>query len=447
MSSVVLYFQVHQPYRLRRYSYFEIGKRHDYFNDELNAFVLRKVATKCYLPANRVLLRLINKFQGAFRIAFSITGLAIEQMEEYAPEALDSFVELARTGCVEFLGETYYHSLSSLYDRTEFIEQVQQHGRLMESLFHAKPSVFRNTELIYNNEIGNQVGALGYKAVISEGVDEILGGRSPNHLYTVPGRDTRVLLKNYALSDDIAFRFSNQAWHSYPLTAPKFASWVHRLSGEAEVMNLFMDYETFGEHQWEATGIFEFLEHMPEEIMKGGWDFCTPSEAVDRYQPYSEIDFPRLTSWADLERDITAWRGNRIQAAALSRIYAYGRSMLEAGDKEALHVWRMLQTSDNFYYMCTKMFEDGDVHAYFSPYESPYDAFIYFMNILRDFEIHYLDRRLIEASPIMGLHELSDTEEELSVLEDAFAGIPAPEDQDGNGSKEAVVPAPQDSGS
>ena len=407
MSSLVFYFQVHQPYRLRRYSFFEVSERHDYFNEELNAFVLRKVAAKCYIPANRVLLRLIDRYQGAFRVAFSLTGIAIEQMERYAPEALDSFVELARTGCVEFLGETYYHSLAALYDAQEFRAQVQKHAELMEHLFRRRPTVFRNTELIYSDDIGNLVADMGYKAMITEGVDEILGSRTPNRVYKVPGRDMRLLLKNYGLSDDIAFRFSNQAWHSYPLTAPKFASWLHRLEDQAEVMNLFMDYETFGEHQWEATGIFDFLEHLPEEVMKDGkWDFCTPSEAVDRYQPSSEISYPRITSWADVERDLSAWRGNRIQAAALARLFSYSSRLLDAGDPGALHLWRLLQTSDHFYYMCTKMFEDGDVHAYFSPYESPYDAFIYYMNVLRDFEQTYLDNRLIEVLPPPSLEEI-----------------------------------------
>ena len=407
MSSVVLYFQVHQPYRLRRYSYFEISRKHDYFNEELNAFVLRKVAAKCYIPANRVLLRLIRRYDGAFRVAFSLTGLAVEQMERYAPEALDSFVELAQTGCVEFLGETYYHSLASLYDRREFTDQVSRHSELMRNLFGCTPRVFRNTELIYSDEIGNLVADMGYKAVIAEGADDVLEWRSPNHVYSVPGRNLRLLMKNYSLSDDIAFRFSNQAWHSYPLTAPKFASWVHRLTDQAEVLNLFMDYETFGEHQWEATRIFEFLEHLPEEVMASdSWDFSTPSEVADRYPVFSDISFPRLTSWADLERDLSAWRGNRIQAAALARIYSYSRSLLEAGDREALHIWRLLQTSDHFYYMCTKMFEDGDVHAYFSPYESPYDAFIYYMNILRDFELHYLDRRLVTQAPTVMTQEV-----------------------------------------
>ncbi|NMC62756.1 MAG: alpha-amylase [SAR324 cluster bacterium] len=430
MSSVVLYFQVHQPYRLRRYSYFEISKKHDYFNDELNAFVLRKVAAKCYIPANRVLLRLIRRYQGAFRVAFSLTGLAIEQMERYAPEALDSFVELAQTGCVEFLGETYYHSLAALYDRREFVDQVQRHAELMENLFHYSPKVFRNTELIYSNEIGVLASQLGYKAVIAEGVDEVLGGRSPNHIYTVPGIGLPVLMKNYGLSDDIAFRFSNQAWHSYPLTAPKFASWVHQLSGQAEILNLFMDYETFGEHQWEATGIFEFLEHLPGEVMQSSeWDFDTPSGVVDRYGACSEINFPRLTSWADLERDLSAWRGNRIQTAALGRIYSYGKALVEAGNAEALHIWRLLQTSDHFYYMCTKMFEDGDVHSYFSPYESPYDAFIYYMNILRDFELTYLDKRLVETIPTLGVDEINPSAAKPHQLENPFEGYDPGEEQ------------------
>ena len=440
MSSVVFYFQVHQPYRLNRYSYFDIGWNHDYFDESLDREVVQKVSEKCYIPTNRTLLRMIQRFNGAFKIAFSLTGISIEQMEKYAPHALDSFVELANTGCVEFLGETYYHSLASLYDRDEFMEQVESHKRLMQNLFHQTPTVFRNTELIYNNEIGRLLGDLGYKAIIAEGVDDVLGWRTPNHVFTVPGRDTRLLLKNYSLSDDIAFRFSNTAWAQYPLTPDKFAACIHRLNGQADVLNLFMDYETFGEHQWAETGIFDFLEALPSAVMSGGWDFCTPSEAVQRYQPVSDIDFYRLTSWADLERDVSAWRGNRIQSAALGRIYSYSRGLLNAGNKEALHIWRKLQTSDHFYYMCTKMFEDGDVHAYFSPFESPYDAFIYFMNILRDFEITYLDKRLMALPPTMVVREVSMGANP-GTVENPFAGFAASENGNGNGNG---MPKPMD---
>jgi alpha-amylase len=387
MPSVVFYFQVHQPFRIKRYSYFENSRERNYFDHEKNSQILNKVADKCYLPTNHLLLELIKKHEGRFRVAYSITGVAIEQMKLYRPEALDSFKKLADTGCVEFLGETYYHSLAAVYDEAEFFSQVREHSDLMEKLFNQKPKIFRNTELIYNDHIGYLAGKMGFDAVIAEGADDILGWRSPNFVYGVNGNpQTRLLLKNYRLSDDIAFRFSNRGWADFPLTAEKFAGWAHKISGNGEILNLFMDYETFGEHQWESTGIFEFMKHLPEYIMRHkDWDFCTPSEAIKRYKSVGEMKFGRLTSWADVDRDLTAWRGNRMQDSALAKIYAIGEHIRASKDKELQNDWRKLLTSDHFYYMCTKWFADGDVHAYFSPYESPYDAFINYMNVIKDF--------------------------------------------------------------
>ncbi|RIL12438.1 MAG: alpha-amylase [Proteobacteria bacterium] len=393
MPSVCFYFQVHQPFRIKRYSYFEGARQHDYFDSERNSQIMCKVAEKCYLPTNSTLLRLIERYQGKFKISFSITGTAIEQMSKYSPQALHSFVELAKTGCVEFLGETYYHSLASLYDQEEFKAQVRLHTSLVEELFGQTPQIFRNTELIYQDFIGQLAAQIGFKGVIAEGADDVLGWRSPNFLYSVPQTETALMLKNYRLSDDVAFRFSNRSWNDFPLTADKFAGWVHQVSGNGDVVNLFMDYETFGEHQWESTGIFSFLDYLPEMILRHpDWDFVTPSESCRRYARRAELHFPRLTSWADLERDITAWRGNRMQHSSLEKIYALGKRLSadSTANGEALSVWRKLLTSDHFYYMCTKWFADGDVHAYFSPFESPYEAFISYMNVLRDFENFYL---------------------------------------------------------
>lgn len=392
MPSVCFYFQVHQPFRLRRYSYFEASRAHDYFDEKKNREIMEKVASKCYLPANRTILNLIKRFGDAFRVSYSITGVAIEQMRKYSPAVLESFLELRETEQVEFLGETYYHSLAAIYDKAEFTEQVRLHERLMKSTFGIEPKVFRNTELIYDDNIGRMAGELGYNAVLAEGWDEILGWRSPNFVYTVPGSDnTKLLLKNYRLSDDVAFRFSNRSWAEFPLTAEKYASWIHAISGGGEVANLFMDYETFGEHQWESTGIFSFLEHFPEILLrKSDWNFRTPSEVLGSYNSVADLSFHRLTSWADLERDLTAWRGNRMQRSVLDQIFSLGQEIRRKGDPLVLDIWRKLLTSDHFYYMCTKWFSDGDVHAYFSPYDSPYEAFINYMNVLKDFKDYYL---------------------------------------------------------
>jgi alpha-amylase len=383
MASVCFYFQLHQPYRLRRYSVFDTDRH--YFDDYKNAEICRKVAHKCYLPANKVMLETIKEHQGRFRVSFSITGLALEQFEQYVPEVIASFQELSATGCVEFLEETYYHSLAFLYSREEFRAQVELHRQKIKSLFGQEPRVFRNTELIYNNDLAHFVSHMGYDAVVTEGADTILGYRSPNFVYRPPhAQKLKLLLKNYRLSDDIAFRFSNRAWEQWPLTAEKFAKWVTQINGNGFLCNLFFDYETFGEHQWAETGIFDFLRHLPGEVMKSSPDneFLTASQVIDKYESVGEIDVPHMISWADTERDLSAWLGNAMQSNALHELYKLEGPLKEKGDEQLLSDWRKLTSSDHFYYMCTKYWADGDVHKYFSPYESPYDSYINFMNVL-----------------------------------------------------------------
>lgn len=391
------YFQVHQPYRVRKYSVFDIGKNKDYFEDRSgtkldNSWIMDKVKNKCYLPTNAVLLELLEKHP-EFKISFSFSGVFLEQVEEFAPEVLESFQKLVATGRVEILAETYYHSLSFLFDKDEFKEQVRLHAKLVKQLFGVEPEVFRNTELVYNNELANFVEEMGYKGIIAEGWDHYLGWRSPNFLYKAPGtKKIKTLLKNYKLSDDVAFRFSNQDWNEWPLDVNKYMKWVNSINGNGEVVNLFMDYETFGEHQWEDTGIFEFLRYLPGEFLKHpDNDFKTPSEVVDSYEVRDEYDVHNFLSWADLERDLSAWVGNEIQEAAAQKAYALGEKVKLTGNGLLVHRWRKLLTSDHFYYMCTKYFSDGDVHKYFNPYESPYEAFIAYMNVLQDLEMEVND--------------------------------------------------------
>ena len=387
MASVCFYFQVHQPMRLRHYTVFE--KNEHYFDDYNNGFICKKVANKCYLPANRLLLDMIRKMNGRFKIAYSITGVLLEQLETFSPEVMSTFDALAQTGCVEFLAETYYHSLSFLYSREEFIEQVNKHTEVIEHYFGQKPRIFRNTELIYNNDLAFLIESMNrFDGIISEGADHILGYRSPNFVYHPQGCDKlKLLLKNYSLSDDIAFRFSNRGWSEWPLTAEKFARWISDVNGNGYVVNLFMDYETLGEHQWADTGIFDFMRHLPEEILKHpDNDFKTPSEIVQSYQPVGTVDVPHLISWADTERDLSAWLGNPMQSNALHEIYRLEKKIKKAGDEQIMADWRRLQTSDHFYYMCTKYFADGDVHKYFNPYGSPYDSYINFMNVLNNLQ-------------------------------------------------------------
>lgn len=383
MPSVCFYFQVHQPFRLRHYTVFDRSPR--YFDEFKNASICRKVANKCYLPSNRLLLDMIRRLEGRFKISYSITGVVLEQFKKYCPEVMSTFDALAETGCVEFLGETYYHSLSFLYSSDEFISQINKHSELIQRLYGQTPRVFRNTELIYSNALAEIVEKMGcFDAIITEGADHILGHRNSNFVYRPPNcQRLKLLLKNYSLSDDIAFRFSNPDWKEYPLTTEKFAHWVNQANGNGQCINLFMDYETFGEHQWEDTGIFAFMNHLPEAVLQHPDNsFMTPSEVVDTYDAVDVVDVPRVISWADTERDLSAWLGNAMQSNALHEIYKSEKLIKQTQNEELLADWRRLQTSDHFYYMCTKYFADGDVHKYFNPYESPYDSYINFMNVL-----------------------------------------------------------------
>ena len=382
MASVCFYFQVHQPYRLRRYSVFDTDRH--YFDDNKNAEICRKVAHKCYLPANRMLLDTIRVHEGRFKIAFSLTGVALEQFQRYAPEVMDTFHQLNETGCVEFLAETYYHSLAFLFSEDEFRRQVKQHKAKVRQLFGVIPKTLRNTELIYDNRFGRTARELGFKVVLAEGAERILDWRSPNFVYRPHGVDgVSLLLKNYRLSDDIAFRFSNRDWDGWPLTAKKYADWLHQFAGNAQTINLFMDYETFGEHQWKETGIFDFLRHLPEAVLAHkDFRFLTPAEVAKKYKPVGELDVPQPVSWADTERDLSAWLGNHMQDGAAEMLYGLEKELMGLKDPELLHLWRKLQTSDHFYYMCTKYYHDGVVHKYFSPYASPYDSFIHYANAL-----------------------------------------------------------------
>ncbi|MCX7982543.1 MAG: glycoside hydrolase family 57 protein [Syntrophales bacterium] len=387
MPSVCLYFQVHQPLRHRRFSVFDIGRGLSYEDEQMNRQILNKVAEKCYLPANSLMLELIEKHRGKFRLSFSMSGIVLEQLLRWRPDVLESFVKLAKTGAVEFLGETYYHSLASLYSLAEFRKQVMLHQAAMERHFAFVPRVFRNTELIYCNSLAAEVEKMGFVAMLAEGADRILGWRSPNYVYRATAADKlRVLLRNYRLSDDVAFRFSESSWPEYPLLADKYANWINQAAQNSQTVNLFMDYETFGEHQWAETGIFEFLRALPEEVLKlPEMEFLTPSEVVEKYEPVGELDVPDPMSWADMERDLSAWIGNHMQNDAIRTVYGLESEVLGRGDGELLETWRRLQTSDYFYYMCTKWFADGDVHKYFNPYPSPYEAYINYMNILDDF--------------------------------------------------------------
>ena len=388
MPSVCIYFEVHQPMRLNRFSVFNIGKENPphttYFNQEVNQWIFEKVARKCYLPTNQLLLDLINKFEGKFKISFSLTGTFVEYCERFIPSLLDSFKKLFATGAVDFIEETYFHSLSSLYDELdEFEDQVKMHRQMMQRIFNYEPQVFRNTEAIYDNRIAKKVADMGYKGIITEGTEKILNWRSPNYLYKPVNSDLKILMRNYKLSDDIGFRFSAHNWPGFPLTADKYAGWMSQCEGD--VINIFIDYETFGEHQWIETGIFDFLSHLPWEVLKhNNLDFVTVGEAVNKYKVVDEIDVPWAVSWADADRDVSTWLGNNMQMACFNELKDIGKKIKEKGDKDLMQVWRLLQTSDHLYYLSTKGLEDGDVHAYFSPYDAPYEGFINYMNILQD---------------------------------------------------------------
>ncbi len=386
MRSVCLYFQIHQPFRLRTYRFFDIGSNHDYYDEYTNRTIIKRVAERSYLPMNRLLLELIKEYGSAFKVSFSISGIAIDQFKKYTPEVITSFSELAQTGNVEFIAETYAHSLVSLKDPDEFRWQVQKHADTMEELFGKRPVSFRNTELIYSDHIGEMVEEMGFQVMLTEGAKHVLGWKSPNFMYANAIKPRlKVLLRNFQLSDDIAFRFSNQSWSEWPLTAEKFTKWISTYQNQ-HVVNLFIDYETFGEHQWSETGIFDFMRALPKQVFKtANFSFKTPGELAAELQPIAAVSVPTPISWADEERDLTAWLGNEMQDEAFELLFSLRERVRNCHDQDIKRDYLYLQTSDHFYYMCTKWFSDGTVHKYFNPYSTPYEAFINYMNVLSDF--------------------------------------------------------------
>jgi alpha-amylase len=396
-KAIVLYLHVHQPYRVRHYSALETGHSHNYFDAgyddrESNERILHKVAEKSYIPTNKRLIELLHNHP-EFKLSLSITGTVLEQLQKWSPAALQSFQELIATGRVEIVGETYHHSLAFFYSQSEFETQVGMHRDKVYELFGKVPTVFRNTELAYNNDLAYWADKAGYKGILAEGWDPVLGWRSPNFVYRPTHTENiKLLMKNYKLSDDIAFRFGDRDWAEWPLTVDKFTHWLNE-SGDATNFNLFMDYETFGEHQWEASGIFDFLSALPGQWLgHEGNSFMTVSEVCDAYEPADRIDMPYTVTWADTERDLSAWLGNKIQQEAILDLYALSDQVLTTGDWDLIEDWRRLQTSDHFYYMCTKWWNDGDIHAYFSPYESPFEAYINFMNAYHDLRFRLVEQ-------------------------------------------------------
>lgn len=389
MRTICLYFQIHQPFRLKRYRFFNIGNDHYYYDDYLNESIISRVAERSYLQANKVIGQIIKEFGTQFKVAFSISGIALDQMELYTPEVIESFQKLAKTGSVEFLAETYSHSLASLKNKDEFTRQVEEHRQKIKKLFNQDPKVFRNTELIYSDRIGADVAEMGFTALLSEGPKHVLGWKSPNYMYcnSINPR-LKVLLRNFRISDDISFRFSNKGWSEFPLTAEKFTGWLKKLDKKEETVNLFIDYETFGEHQWMESGIFEFLKALPGVVYKNtNFSFSTPVEIAEKLLPISTISVPYPISWADEERDLTAWLGNELQVDAFNRLYSLTDKVLRCKDEKIQKDWKYLQASDHFYFMSTKFFTAGATQAYFNPYETPYDAYINYMNVLSDFSI------------------------------------------------------------
>ena len=420
MKSVCFYFQVHQPFRLRRYRFFDIGNDHYYYDDYNNEEIIKRMAERCYLPANKLILEMIKENNGAFKVAYSISGIALEQMELYVPEVVDSFRELAKTGCVEFLAETYAHSLTSLWDNDEFELQVKEHANKIQSLFGLKPTVFRNTELIYSDEIGDRVVGMGFKGMITEGAKHVLGWKSPNYVYCCANNPRlKLLLKNFKLSDDVTFRFSDWGWNQFPLTADKYIDWIANTPPEENIVNLFMGYETFGEMQSEGTGIFAFLKALPKFAAQRGITFVTPSEVFDKQKPVGSINVPYPISWADEERDLSAWLGNELQKEAFNKLREIGDRVRMSKDLKLKQDWYYLQSSDHFYYMCTKYFSDGAVHSHYSPYDSPYEAFMNYMNVLSDF----IDRVNSKFPAGVDNEELNSLTQTINAQEDLIAQL------------------------
>ena len=392
MRAICLYLHIHQPIRYREYSIFDVGNNSNYYYDHYNGRqsnerIFRKVAEKSYYPMLNLLLDNMKRHKG-FKVSFSITGTWLEQAEKWAPDLIDKIREMVNMGQAEIVGETYYHSLSYFYNLDEFNDQVKMHSEAIEHYFGVKPQVFRNTEFAYNDSLAHWAESKGYKGILAEGWDKILGWRSPNHVYRPIGcKNLRLLLKNYRLSDDIAFRFSNRNWSEWPLTVPKYQRWLDDDCLRGNLINLFMDFETFGEHQWKDTGIFDFMNTLiPSWLSEYENKFVTVSEACDLEQPADEISMPDTITWADTERDLSAWLSNAMQWSAMNDIYGLRDQILATHDGQLIADWRYMTTSDHPYSMCTKYWNDGDVHAYFSAYASPYESFMYYMNVLRDIE-------------------------------------------------------------
>lgn len=386
-KTICLYFQIHSPRQLRKYHFFDIGNRHDYFDYYVNSSSIKKLAQNCYLPANNLMLELINQYKSKFKISYSISGSALRLLTIHAPEVIESFKELAKTGNVEFLAETYAHSLASLHNSKEFENEVKTHKKAIKKLFNQDPTVFRNSSLIYSDEIGKRVFKMGFKAMITDGAKHVLGWKSPNFLYTnTLEPKLKLLLKNSKLADDISLRFSDQNWDEHPLTAEKYAQWINESAKETETVNLFMNYETFGKHQPASSGIFDFMKHLPEHIFKlGNFEFLTPSETAEKHQPIAPLHVPYPISWSDEERDTTKWLGNELQNEAFETLFSLHKRVRKLKDKELEDDYSRLQASDHFYYMSTKVFSDSDFHKHSTPYDSPYEAYINYMNVLSDF--------------------------------------------------------------
>ncbi len=422
MKSICLYFQVHQPFRHRRYRFFDIGADHYYYDDFSNEAVLDKMASKCYLPANQLLLKLSKKLGNKLRVSFSFSGIVLDQLELYAPEVIESFQKLAKTGCVEFISETYSHSLASLADPEIFREQVKHNEEKIFTCFGQKPRVFRNTEMIYSDQIGARVAEMGYEAILTEGARQVLGWKSPGFLYVnMINPRLKVLMRNFKLSDDISFRFSNQNWPEYPLSAEKFISWIEQMPRQEEMVNLFMSYETFGERQPKESGIFSFFEKLVENVaLHPLMKLATPSEIIGEIQPVSAVSVQSPVSWADEERDLTAWQGNEMQLEAFNKLYQLAGSVKLCTDAELLKDWNYLQSSDHFFYMSTKHASDGEVHRHYNPFGSPYDAFINYMNVLSDFSLRLnkkTDNQLLANDVKMLENKLEEKDLKIKELE------------------------------
>lgn len=406
MKAVCFYFQIHQPFRLKRYNFFDIGNDHYYYDDFANDDIVTRIGERSYIPAAKTLLKMIEDNKGKFKCAISITGVALEQCQQYVPEFVDLLKKLADTGCCEFLAETYAHSLASLTDIDEFRNQVKVHDEMLKTLFNVEPKVLRNTELIYDDDLAPVIYDMGYKGCITEGAKHILGWKSPNYVYSAASQPKlKLLLKNDKLSDDIAMRFSNTEWESYPLTADTYMNWIAQTPPEQQIINLFMNLETFGEFQTAETGIFQFLEALPRFAAEHGIDFYTPTEAVKKLKAVDTLSVVHPISWADEARDTTAWLGNQLQKEAFDKLYSVAERVRLCDDRRLKQDWYYLQAADHLFYMSTKHQQDGAAHSSFSPYETPYQAFTNYMNVLSDFIV-----RVEEQYP------LSIENEELNAL-------------------------------